>query len=121
MHWRRKRACSPVCDLLRNIITLSNHSIKPSLHKRHFENKHADLKHRPLEYFQRKLSDLLASKGQIMPFSGVNMKAVEACNEINLRTAEVGKPHTIGQSLLLPAAKYMASSVSGEKVAKQLE
>jgi hypothetical protein len=31
-----------------------------------------------LECFQRKLSDLSASKGQIISFSGVNMKAVEA-------------------------------------------
>jgi hypothetical protein len=48
--------------------TLSNHSMKPSLLTRHFETKHRDLNHKPLEYFQRKLSE---SKGQIIPFSGV--------------------------------------------------
>jgi hypothetical protein len=46
--------------------TLSNNSMKLSLLMRHFETKHGDLKHKPLEYFQRKLSDLSASKGQIM-------------------------------------------------------
>jgi hypothetical protein len=46
--------------------TLSNHLMKPSLLMRHFETKHGNLKHKPLEYFQRKLSDLSASKGQIM-------------------------------------------------------
>jgi hypothetical protein len=46
--------------------TLSNHSMKPSLLMLHFETKHRDLKHKPLGYFQRKLSDLSASKGQIM-------------------------------------------------------
>jgi hypothetical protein len=56
--------------------TLSNHSMKPYLLMHHFETKHGDLKQKPLEYFQRKLSDLSASKGQIMSFSGVNMKAV---------------------------------------------
>ena len=45
--------------------TLSNHSMKPSLLKRHFETKHADLKHKPVEYFERKLSDMLATKKQI--------------------------------------------------------
>jgi hypothetical protein len=55
--------------------------------------------HTPLEYLQRKLSDLSASKGQITSFSGINMKAVE----------------------LLPAAKDTATSVLGEKVAEQLE
>jgi hypothetical protein len=87
----------------------------------HFETKHGDLKHKPLEYFQRKLFDLSASKGQIMSFSGVNMKAVGASYKVSLRIAKAGKPHTIGESLLLPAAKDMDSSVLGEKVAKQLE
>jgi hypothetical protein len=49
--------------------TLSNHSMKPSLLMHQFDTKHGDLKHKPLEYFQRKLSDLSASKGQIMSFS----------------------------------------------------
>jgi hypothetical protein len=88
---------------------------------RHFETKPVDLKHKRLEYFQRKLSDLSASKGQIMSFSGVNMNAVEASYKVSLRIAKAGKPHTIGESLLLPAAKDMVSSVFGEKVAKQLE
>jgi hypothetical protein len=49
------------------------------------------------------------------------MKAVEASYKVSLRIAKAGKPHTIGESLLLPAAKDVASSVLGEKVAKQLE
>jgi hypothetical protein len=95
--------------------------MKPSLLMRHFETKHGDLKHKLLEYFQRKLSDLSASKGQIMSSSGVNMKAVEASYKVSLRIAKAGKPHTIGESLLLSAAKDSASSVLGEKVAKQLK
>jgi hypothetical protein len=82
----------------------------------HFETKHWDL-----EYFQRKLSDLSASKGQIMSVSGVNKKAVEASYKVSLRIAKAGKLHTIGEALLLPAAKDMASSVLREKVAKQLD
>jgi hypothetical protein len=56
-----------------------------------------------------------------MSFSKVNMKAVEASYRVCLRITKAGKPHTIGESLLLPATKDMASSVLGEKVAKQLE
>jgi hypothetical protein len=56
-----------------------------------------------------------------MSFSGVNMKAVEASYKVSLRIAKAEKPHTIGESLLIQAAKEMASSVLGEKVAKQLE
>jgi hypothetical protein len=100
--------------------TLSNHSMKPSFLMRHFEIKLGDLKDKPLEYFQRNLSYLSASKGQIMSFSGVNMKAVEASYKVSLRIAKTGKPQTNGESLLLPAAKDMASSVLGEKVANNL-
>jgi hypothetical protein len=95
--------------------------MKPSLLMCHSETKHGDLKHKPLEYFQRKLSNLSASKGQIMSFSGVNMKVVEVSYKVSLRIAEVGKAHIIGESLLLPAAKDIANSVLGEKAAKQLE
>jgi hypothetical protein len=95
--------------------------MKPSLLMRHFETKHEDLKHKPLEYFQRKLSDLSASKGQIMSFSGINMKVVEVSYKVSLRIAKAGKPHTIGESLLLPSVKDMASSVLGEKESKQPE
>jgi hypothetical protein len=49
------------------------------------------------------------------------MKAVEASYKVSLRIAIAGKPQTIVESLLLPAAKDMASSVLGKKVAKQLE
>jgi hypothetical protein len=58
--------------------TLPNYLMKPSLLMCHFETKHGDLKHKPLEYFRRKLSNLSASKGQIMSFFGVNMKGVQA-------------------------------------------
>jgi hypothetical protein len=95
--------------------------MKPFLLMRHFETKLGDLKYKPLEYFQRKLSDLSASKGQIMSFSGVNMKALEASYIVSLKADKAGKPHTIGESLLLPAAKDMANTVLGGKVAKQLE
>jgi hypothetical protein len=88
---------------------------------RHSETNHGDLKRKPLKYFQRNLCDLPVSKGQIMPFSGLNMKAVEASYKVCLGIAKAGKPHTIGESLLLPAAKDIASSVLGEKAAKQLE
>jgi hypothetical protein len=65
--------------------------MEPSLLMHHFETKHGDLKHKPLEYFQRKLSNLSASKNQIMSFSGVNMKVVEASYKVSLRIAKAGK------------------------------
>jgi hypothetical protein len=49
---------APVSQCVICYETLSNHSMKPSLLLRHFETKHGELKHKRLEYFQRKLSDL---------------------------------------------------------------
>jgi hypothetical protein len=63
---------------------------------RHFETKYGDLKHKPLEYFRRKLSDTSASTDQIMSFSLVNMKAVGASYKVSLRIVKAGKPHRIG-------------------------
>jgi hypothetical protein len=87
---------------------------------RHFETKHGDLKRVTLEYFERKLSDLSASRGQTMSFSGANMKPVGASYRVSLRTAKAGKPHTVGESLLLPAAKDMASAVK-ERLTERLK
>jgi hypothetical protein len=95
--------------------------MKSSFLMRHFVTKHGDLNHKPLEYIQRKLSDLSASKGQIISVSEVNMKAVEAFHKVGLRIAEAGNPRTVGHSLLLATAEDVASSVSGHKAAKQLE
>jgi hypothetical protein len=67
--------------------------MKTSLLLRHFETKHEDLKHKPLEYFQRKLSDLSASEGHKISFSGVNMKAVKVSYKVSIRIAKAGKPH----------------------------
>jgi hypothetical protein len=47
--------------------------------------------------------------------------SVDASYKVSLRIAKAKKSHKIGESLLLPAAKDMTSSVLGEKVAKQLE
>jgi hypothetical protein len=69
--------------------------MKPSFPMHHSETKHGDLKYKPLEYFQSKLSHLSASKGQIMSFSGVNIKAAEEFDKVSLRLATAGKPHTI--------------------------
>jgi hypothetical protein len=73
---------------------------KTFLLMRHFETKHGDLKHKPLEYFQRKLYNLSKSKSQITSFSGISIMAVEASCKIGLRVAKAGKSYTIVELLL---------------------
>jgi len=70
-----------MCDLLQNV---TKPLMKTSLLVT-FDTKHGNLIHRPMEYFHRILSDLSASKGQTISFSGVNMKDVQTSLKVNLR------------------------------------
>ena len=76
-----------------------------------FDTKHGNLIQRPVEYFHRIPSDLSASKGQPISFSGVNMKDVQATLKVSLRLVKAGIPHVIGQCLLLPPIQDVTTSV----------
>lgn len=55
-------------------------------------------------------------------FTAANSQTLEASYLISLIMAQTGKPHTIGESLILPAAKVNnVSSVLGPNVAKTLD
>jgi hypothetical protein len=56
-----------------------------------------------------------------MSFSGVNMKDVEASFEVSLRIVEAGRPLAVGESLMLPPAEDVSSSVFRQEAAKQIE
>jgi hypothetical protein len=49
-----------------------------------------------------------------------NENAVKASYEVSMLKAKAGKPHTIAEELILPAAKAMVSAKVGEKAAKDL-
>lgn len=101
--------------------TLSNQSMKPSLLKRHQTTKHPDLVDKPIEFFQRK-SELCKRENQCMAkFVNIDKKLVKASYLASYRIAKEGKPHTIGETLLLPVAKDMVEAVLGEKAAKEIE
>ncbi|XP_026818962.1 protein FAM200B-like [Rhopalosiphum maidis] len=99
---------------------LSNQSMKPSLLKRHLSTKHSTLENKPNDYFVRKLSEMKSTKKIISSFSGSTEKAVEASFLVSLRIAKCGKPHTIGEELILPAAKDMVTCMLGVPSAKNL-
>lgn len=99
----------------------SNHSMKPSLLQRHFNLKHRNLSEKPLDFFKRKEVELQGGQKKIAAFSTSNENAVKASFLASLRIAKCGKPHTIGEKLILPAAKDIVNCVLGEKAAKQLD
>jgi hypothetical protein len=84
---------------------LSNERMKPAKLRRHLENKHCDVKNKPTEFFQRRLGTLNYGKDIVSALGSINSKALEASYLLSLRIAKTGKPHSIGENLLLPAIK----------------
>lgn len=100
---------------------LSNQCMKPSLLKRHLNTKHSTLENKPREYFVRKCTEMKGVKKTMSSFTNSTQKAVEASFLVSLRIARCGKAHTIGEELLLPAAKDMVTCMFNESMAKKLE
>ncbi|MBN3326624.1 SCND3 protein, partial [Atractosteus spatula] len=73
----------------------------------HFTTKHALLKEKPVDFFQRKLKDLKQRKSTIRNSVTPVSKAQEASYHASLWITNAGKPHTIGEELGLPLAKEL--------------
>lgn len=102
--------------------TLSNHSLKPSLLRRHLETKHANLKDQSVSFFQHKLKDLKQRQKSIEALSqNTNDNALQASFRVSYLIAKQAKPHTIGENLILPAAKEIVKCMFGEKMARELD
>lgn len=103
--------------------TLSNESMKPAKLRRHLETKHKEHINKPVEYFQRRQQDLLSRQKSIEKIATGcdNENAVFASYDVSLLIAKSGKPHTIEEELLLPAAKAIASRMHGDKAAKNYD
>ena len=100
--------------------TLSNSPIKPSLLKSHLVTNHVKEKEQEESYFQRLGEN---AKRQRHDKTGViyqKKKGVaKASNEVAFLGAKNTKEHTIGESMVLPAAKILVENVIGvEAIAK---
>ena len=90
--------------------------MKPSLVRRHLETKHANLKNKPQEFFQRELRLLSSSKTCIKATDAINKKALESSYMVSYRVARTGKHHTIVEDLSLPASADMAWGKNPKKL-----
>ena len=106
----------PQCVICAKV--LSHNLMKPSLLRRHLETKHSHLKNKPREFFERELRGLSTSKTCIRETDTVNRKGLEASYMVSYRVAKTGKPHTIVEDLILPAAADMVGAMLGEKAKK---
>lgn len=112
---------NPIPQCVVCLETLSNQSMKPSLLKRHQTTKHSELVGKPIEFFQRKSAFCKKESQCMTSFVNTDNNLLKASYLASYRIAKEGKPHTIGETLLLPAAKDMVQAVLGEKAAKEIQ
>ncbi|XP_053199112.1 zinc finger BED domain-containing protein 5-like [Scomber japonicus] len=99
---------------------LANDSMKPCKLKRHLETKHAAIKDKPADYFKRKLDGLHQQQASISVHSTVSKQCLEASYVVAKRIAKLGKPHTIAETLVLPAVQDMCRIMLGDSAAAKL-
>jgi hypothetical protein len=94
--------------------------MKPNKLKWHLETKHSEMKNKPQEYFRRKLDDVHIQQKPFVNTTTILSKTLLASYQVAYRIAQNKKPHTIGVSLILPAAIDIVQTMLGEKCAQQL-
>lgn len=109
----------PLCILCHEI--LANDSMKPARLERHLKSKHPEQSEKPIEYFQRKLKSCNRQSTTLQNFTKLNDKYLQASFEVSYLIAKDKKPHTIGESLLLPAAVRMVDIIHGKEYTEKLK
>lgn len=99
---------------------LSNESLKPNKLQRHLHTKHPETKDKTVDFFEKKLGHLKCRQNFMSTFSDANKKALEASYRVSYRIAKTGKPYTIAEELILPAAQDIVNIMFGEKEKQQL-
>ncbi|XP_072113696.1 E3 ubiquitin-protein ligase RNF4 isoform X1 [Mobula birostris] len=105
-------APSPLCVICGN--KLSNEAMKPSKLLRHLETKHPALKDKPVEFFERKRHEQVGQKQVLRATTSTNAAALRASYIVAGLIAKANKPFTVGEELILPAAKDMCRELLGE-------
>ena len=100
---------------------LSEHSMKPSLLKRHLSRCHPELLDRDVEFFTHKEIGLkrvrLDKSGNV---NKQNQAALRASYMVALRIAKEKFPHTIAEKLILPYCKDIVRCLIGDVDEKKL-
>uniref|UniRef100_A0A3P8SK73 HAT C-terminal dimerisation domain-containing protein n=1 Tax=Amphiprion percula TaxID=161767 RepID=A0A3P8SK73_AMPPE len=90
---------------------LANESLKPVKMLRHLKTKHPFLAAKPTDFFRQKERDQTT----------IPTKAQKASYEVAYLTVQAKKPHTVGETLIKPAAIAMCRTMHGDKQARELE
>ncbi|XP_072132555.1 SCAN domain-containing protein 3-like [Mobula birostris] len=116
-------APSPLCVVCGD--KLSNEAMKPSKLLRHLETKHPALKDKPVEFFVRKKceqagQEQVGQKEVLRATTSTNAAALRVSYLVASRIAKAKKPFTVGEELILPAAKVMCRELLGEAAANKM-
>ena len=89
--------------------TFSNANMKPSKMKEHLERIHSDKKDKDLEFFKT-LKAKFNNRPSLETFFKLHVKTdleagQAATYNIALNIAKKGKPHTIGEEVIIPALR----------------
>uniref|UniRef100_A0A8C6S835 HAT C-terminal dimerisation domain-containing protein n=1 Tax=Neogobius melanostomus TaxID=47308 RepID=A0A8C6S835_9GOBI len=100
---------------------LAHESLKPVKMLRHMKTKHPSLAAKPLDFFSRKEKELQGQNKILINQTTIPTKAQRASYEVAYLIAQAKKPHTIGETLIKPAAIAMSRAMHGHKLARELE
>ena len=108
-----------MCSLCSKVLAAD--SIRPGKLKRHLETTLSDYVDKPKEFFERKLDEFTKQKQMLKDVVHSSSNALLASYLVpNYRIAKCKKPHTVADTLVLPAAIDMVKIMFGESYAKQL-
>jgi hypothetical protein len=85
--------------------------MKPNTLKRHPETKHSEMENKPEEYFRRKLDEIRIQQKSFVNTITVSSKGLLASYQVSHRIPQNKKPHTIAESVILPAAMGMVQTI----------
>ena len=98
----------PQCVICGDV--LANESLKP-VKMKHLETKHPEDVMKPMTFFLRKEAALQGQKTVVHGQATLPTKASAASYEVAHLVAKAQKPHTIAESLILPAAIVMTTAM----------
>nr|XP_042900694.1 zinc finger MYM-type protein 6-like [Parasteatoda tepidariorum] len=95
--------------------------MKPAKLKRHLETKHKEFQNKHADFLQRRAENLKIQNAHLKKFTTIPQKALRASLKVSYLMGKTMKPHTIGESLILPAATKMTSIMHGDKYGNELK
>lgn len=99
---------------------LSNSAMAPAKLKRHFSSKHANLQSKEKNYFERLLNNQMNQRKHFKKIVTLSDKAQIASYKVAEIIAKQLKPHTIAESLILPACSEIVQIMFDDDAKKEI-